>query len=158
MKTSMNRTAGLLLAIMTIVSLAGCEELLSSLNTGTTDTSTVLSITERIAAFAIDINADDRTADDILENFGPENSMTFYGTAAQDSYWDIFPAAESQTFIVTDFSDPLNVVVTGTTSDSDGNLLTEPTYKFVMYQETSGNYLIQEIWEGEDYLIKKVKF
>ncbi len=153
MKFNGKKAAALLLAILIMTSLTGCDALLDMLNS-----STAMTITERIASFSTAINADERSASTILANFGPASDMTEYQKAEALTYWDIFPAEDSFTFTVTDSSTPSAVVVPSTRTDSSGNNLGDTTYKFVMYQETSGNYLIKEIWEDTTYLIKKVKF
>ncbi|MBI9107833.1 MAG: hypothetical protein JEZ04_13885 [Spirochaetales bacterium] len=149
--------AGLLLVIILVGAFTGCEDLLNQLNTPTT--ATTMTIAERIASFSAAINATDRDAASIQANFGPEGVMEYYGTAADLSHWqDAFPAEYNHAFEVTDSTDSLNVVVSGTTTGYSGNSIAEPTYKFVMYQEASGNFLIQEIYEDGTMLIRKIDF
>jgi len=156
MKTFKRKTAVLLTAIVIASAFTACDDLLGLLGQNST-----MTIDQRIASFSTAINSPTRSATDILANFGPESSMTYYDAAQVLSYWDTaFPDANQYTFTVSDQTVTTAVVVTGTTENSSGNTIATPTYTFKMYQETSGNYLIQEIWETgvTEALIKKIDF
>ena len=155
MKNIRVKIAILAAGIVMAVSLTGCEELLGQL------LGSNMTISQRIAAFETDINATTRSWETIIANFGPEADMTYYSAAKYDSYWDeAFPSAYTYSFTVTSSSNPLAVTVAGIKKNSSGNTIEEPTYTFRMYQEASGNYLIQEIWESgvADPIIKAVDF
>ena len=89
--------------------------------------------------------------------------MTQYDNAKDSDFWELaFPSEVQYTFLVTDSTDPAAVVVGGTKKDAAGNLLATVIYKFVMYEEENGNYLIREIYEDPDssntMLIRKADF
>ena len=148
--------------VVLLASFSGCTELLGTINP--------LSITERLAAFMVALNADSRSPATILLNFGPEDDMTYYDTAKEDDYWEnAFPSANTYAFTAGSDADltaaPVNGYLTipvdgALTTSSGGTLRTE--YSFTMYQEASGNWLIFSIVEDPDgtneTLIRKLDF
>ena len=142
----------LLVAALIAVSLSGCGDLLNGLFGG--DTPETLTVPQRVAAFADDLNDDNRTAAAILENFGPSGLMQQYDNAEDDAIFETaFPAADTHAFTIDPNADMtaitddgyLEIAVDGTRTTTSGTLPGE--YTFTMYRETSGNWLIFSIIE-----------
>ncbi len=120
-----------------------------------------MSVNERIAAFTVTINSEDRTADAILLHFAPESEMINRENAEDIGFWDLrFDPDASFAITVTDSSDPLNVTA-AMVKTVEGAALDPVELIFVMYQEASGNYLIKEIWDDitdttDGWLIRQI--
>ncbi len=121
-----------------------------------------LTIEQRIEAFETSINQNPRSADDILNNFGPKDQMVNYNQAKALSYWDAaFPSDRVYLFTAGSISDPQNITVTAEERDNNGNNLGESTYRFRMHKEENDNWLIREIYEivsggNEETIIRKI--
>jgi hypothetical protein len=139
-----------LLLLILIGGLAGCAEALGWLFP--------LTIQERLGAFAVTLNSSERDATDILLNFGSATTMTDYDNAKYLTYWeDAFPAVNEYVFSVEDATDTTAVAVEVTIIASSGGELFR-TYTFKMYEEASGNWLIDEITDGADPVFRKLDF
>ncbi len=117
-----------------------------------------MSVNERIVAFTITINSEDRTADAILLHFAPESKMINRENAEVITFWDdLFDPEADFALTVMDSSDPLDVSVTMVKSVNDVVVGTT-NLQFVMYQEASGNYLIDEIYDldAADWYIRQI--
>jgi hypothetical protein len=148
MKKTLKRIVITASLVILIASFAGCSLLADILGLP-------LTIEQRITAFSASINAESRTAADILANFIPVTDMDYGVQAATDTFWDaLFDPDSTFEFDVTDKGDTNAVEVT-MTETSSGNEL-DPVYlTFNMYEEASGNWLIEEIWYSNgDNLIR----
>ncbi|MDC7226650.1 MAG: hypothetical protein PQJ61_07785 [Spirochaetales bacterium] len=138
----------ILISLIITVSLTGCLDLLGN------TTPEILTIQQRLDAFADDLNADTRSAADILENIGSDEEMENDDNANDPAYWDYLSATYTWEFTVTDDSDTDAVVVQVTKTTSDGDIVDEPVFTFGMYQESSGdssgNWLIKNIYDNDE--------
>lgn len=145
-----------ILVAAAVIAVSGCSGLLGWIMP--------FSIEERIVAFSLVLNAEDRNPDEILLNFGPQLSMEQYDNAKTTAYWeDAFPSEQTYSFLTEglDTSDPEAVKVDAIITTESGGLL-YTTYLFKMHEELSGNFLINAIYEDPDgtneMLIRKADF